>query len=76
MAYVATENWRKLLVDFRQRDRYMLGQTGTKRERFLVEIKGRVGDSMLKKAAGERWCRALTNDGRFGTWTCALVEAN
>jgi type III restriction enzyme len=37
-------------------------------ERLLVEIKGQVGDAILKKAAAERWCRAVTNDTRFGRW--------
>ena len=27
---------------------------------------------MLKKAAAERWCRAVNNDGRFGRWTYQL----
>jgi type III restriction enzyme len=36
--------------------------------RLLVEIKGQAGDAMLKKAAAERWCRAVSNDGRFGQW--------
>ena len=35
---------------------------------LLVEIKGQIGDAMIKKAAAERWCRAVTNDGRFGVW--------
>lgn len=35
---------------------------------LLVEIKGQIGDAMIKKAAAERWCRAVTNDGRFGRW--------
>jgi type III restriction enzyme len=35
---------------------------------LLVEIKGQIGDAMLKKAAAERWCRAVANDGRFGRW--------
>jgi type III restriction enzyme len=37
-------------------------------DHLLVEIKGQLGDAMLKKAAAERWCRAVTNDGRFGQW--------
>ena len=36
--------------------------------RLLIEIKGQIGDAMIKKAAAERWCRAVTNDGRFGNW--------
>jgi type III restriction enzyme len=39
---------------------------------LIVEIKGQVGDAMLKKAAAERWCRAVTNEGRFGTWEYRL----
>jgi type III restriction enzyme len=39
---------------------------------LLIEIKGQIGDAMIKKAAAERWCRAVTNDGRFGIWTYAL----
>lgn len=41
-------------------------------DRLLVEIKGQIGDAMIKKAAAERWCRAVTNDGRFGTWRYRL----
>ena len=41
-------------------------------DRLLVEIKGQIGDAMIKKAAAERWCRAVTNDGRFGTWIYRL----
>jgi type III restriction enzyme len=41
-------------------------------EWLLVEIKGQLGDAMLKKAAAERWCRAVTNEGRFGRWTYHL----
>lgn len=36
---------------------------------LMLEIKGQVGDALLKKAAAERWCRAVTNDGRFGAWS-------
>lgn len=39
---------------------------------LLVEIKGQLGDAMIKKAAAERWCRAVTNDGRFRRWRYAL----
>jgi len=39
---------------------------------MVVEIKGQVGDALIKKAAAERWCRAVTNDGRFGKWTYHL----
>lgn len=39
---------------------------------LIVEIKGQVGDALIKKAAAERWCRAVTNDGRFGTWAYHL----
>jgi type III restriction enzyme len=35
---------------------------------LIIEIKGQVGDALIKKAAAERWCRAVTNDGRFGVW--------
>jgi type III restriction enzyme len=38
----------------------------------LIEIKGQIGDAMIKKAAAERWCRAVTNDGRFGAWSYHL----
>ena len=41
-------------------------------EWLLVEIKGQLGDAMLKKAAAERWCKAVTNEGRFGRWTYHL----
>lgn len=37
-------------------------------EMLIVEIKGQVGDAMIKKAAAERWCKAVTNSGRFGQW--------
>jgi type III restriction enzyme len=35
---------------------------------LIVEIKGLEGDAAIKKAAAERWCKAVTNDGRFGRW--------
>jgi type III restriction enzyme len=35
---------------------------------LIVEIKGQEGDAAIKKAAAERWCKAVTNDGRFGNW--------
>ncbi len=41
-------------------------------DRLVVEIKGQVGDAAIKKAAAERWCRAVTNDGRFGMWRYRL----
>ena len=41
-------------------------------EKLLVEIKGQIGDAYLKKSAAERWCRAVTNDGRFGKWSYHL----
>jgi len=41
-------------------------------EKLLVEIKGQIGDAYLKKAAAERWCNSVTNDGRFGKWTYHL----
>lgn len=44
----------------------------TNGDKLLLEIKGQLGDAMLKKAAAERWCRAVTNDGRFGRWRYAL----
>lgn len=39
---------------------------------LVVEIKGQVGDALIKKAAAERWCQAVTNHGLFGTWTDLL----
>ncbi len=39
---------------------------------LLTEIKGQIGNALIKKAAAERWCRAVSNDGRFGTWTYSL----
>ena len=35
---------------------------------LIVEIKGQEGDAAIKKAAAERRCRAVNNDGRFGSW--------
>lgn len=40
--------------------------------RLIVEIKGQVGDAAIKKAAAERWCRAVTNDERYGEWSYHL----
>jgi type III restriction enzyme len=37
-------------------------------DKLLIEIKGQAGDASIKKAAAERWCRAVTNDTRFGQW--------
>ena len=42
-------------------------------ERLVVEIKGQPGDAEIKAAAAQRWCRAVNNDGRFGTWSYHLV---
>jgi len=41
-------------------------------EYLLVEIKGQLGDALIKKSAAERWCRAVNKDGRFGRWTYYL----
>lgn len=41
-------------------------------QHWVVEIKGQVGDAMLKKAAAERWCRAVNNERRFGRWNYPL----
>lgn len=41
-------------------------------EHLVAEIKGQVGDALIKKAAAERWCRAVSNDGRFGRWGYVL----
>jgi type III restriction enzyme len=41
-------------------------------EMLIVEIKGQIGDAMIKKAAAERWCAAVTNSGRFGRWSYRL----
>ena len=41
-------------------------------EQLIVEIKGQLGDAMIKKAAAERWCTAVTNSGRYGRWRYAL----
>jgi type III restriction enzyme len=41
-------------------------------EMLVAEIKGMEGDAKLKAAAAERWCRAVTNDGRFGKWSYHL----
>jgi type III restriction enzyme len=39
---------------------------------LVVEIKGQEGDAAIKKAAGERWCKAVANDGRFGGWAYSI----
>lgn len=44
----------------------------TNGERLVVEIKGQIGDALIKRAAAERWCRAVTNDGRFERWSYHL----
>jgi type III restriction enzyme len=44
----------------------------TNGEMLLVEIKGQEGDAKLKAAAAERWCKAVTNDSRFGKWSYHL----
>ena len=41
---------------------------------IVVEIKGQLGDAEIKAAAAQRWCAAVNNDGRFGTWTYHLVR--
>ena len=35
--------------------------------REALNGKGQEG-AAIKKAAAERWCKAVTNDGRFGSW--------
>ncbi len=40
--------------------------------RLIIEIKGQAGDAAIKKAAAERWCRAVNNDGRYGKWAYRL----
>lgn len=55
---------RKYLPDFVVRT--------TNGDHLIVEIKGQVGDAMVKKAAAERWCNAVTNSGRFGRWRYEL----
>lgn len=35
---------------------------------LIIEIKGQAGDALIKKAAAERWCQAVTNTGRYGVW--------
>jgi type III restriction enzyme len=40
--------------------------------RLIVEIKGQVGDAVIKKAAAERWCRAVNNSGQYGKWAYQL----
>ena len=42
---------------------------------LVVEIKGQEGDAAMKKAAAERWCKAVTHDGRFGSWTYKICWA-
>jgi type III restriction enzyme len=42
---------------------------------LMVEIKGQVGDAAIKKAAAERWCKAVENDGSFGTWSYRICWA-
>ena len=39
---------------------------------LVVEIKGQIGDALIKKAEAERWCRAVTNYRGFGKWRYAL----
>jgi type III restriction enzyme len=39
---------------------------------LLLEIKGQEGDAAVKKAAAERWCRAVSNDEQFGRWSYHL----
>jgi len=40
--------------------------------RLIVEIKGQAGDAAIKKAAAERWCSAVNDDGRYGGWAYHL----
>ena len=44
----------------------------TNTDHLVVEIKGQIGDAMIKKAAAERWCTAVTNSAKFGTWRYRL----
>ena len=49
---------------------FVVGMTDDKF--LIVEIKGQEGDAAIKKAAAERWCKAVTNDGRFGSWAYSI----
>lgn len=42
-------------------------------ELLIIETKGYDELMGVKRAAAERWCRAVTADGRFGTWRYALA---
>jgi type III restriction enzyme len=43
-------------------------------EKLIIEIKGQLGEALVKKAAAERWCRAVTNEGSYGKWTYYLCR--
>ena len=42
---------------------------------LIVEIKGQEGDAAIKKAACERWCKAVTNEGDYGIWSYKICWA-
>ena len=43
-------------------------------QKLIIETKGRdTPDVEIKKAAAIRWCQAVNNDGRFGTWSYHLI---
>ena len=41
---------------------------------LVIEIKGLIRDGDVKATAAQRWCAAVTNDGRFERWTYHLVR--
>jgi type III restriction enzyme len=44
-------------------------------EKYLIlETKGFDPIKEVKKAAAERWVRAVNADGKFGTWAFAMTE--
>ena len=42
--------------------------------RLIVEVKGELGDAEIKAAAAYRWCGAVNNDGRYGSWGYRMVR--
>ena len=46
---------------------------GAPDEYLILEVKGYDILTDVKKAAAERWCRAVNADGQFGRWRFALA---
>lgn len=52
---------------------FIIRLRGSEREHLLLETKGHDDLVEVKQSAAERWCAAVTADGRWGRWTYRLA---